>query len=277
MKFLICLGVLAVLAALTMVSCYLAFNVKYGHPIHHGNILLDKGDWQGALANYDVAIQENKSNYWAFCRRGEAYDRLEKTLQSLDDYGEGIRLIIDVKKSWLRYGHWLIDTHSSIEYECYFNRGILLADTGKIKEAKSDFDAAIDAVSTANAHYLRGKVLQALGDYENALRDANKSRANGRQRSGVSEFATRFAEQIRTVTLLSTLCRAAWSRTIGTRGLCTTGGCVYNVSEIAEHQLHPPCPGRSGSKHGGIVRRARRRSICLGRQDRLREHPKAGG
>ena len=175
MKFLISLGVLAVLAALTMASCHIALNLKYGQPIHGGNRLLDMGDWQGALANYDVAIQENRSNYRAYCRRGEVYDRMEKASQSLEDYGEGIRLIMEVKRSSLRYGHWFVDAHSSTERKCRLNRGILLEKNGKIKEARADFDASIEVASSAKAHYLRGKVLQALGDYENALYDANRA------------------------------------------------------------------------------------------------------
>ena len=154
---------------------YIVLNLTYGEPIHEGNKLLDKSDWNGALANYDAVIQEKNSNYWAYCRRGYAYNRLEKTSQSLHDYTEGLRLIAEVKKGWLRYGHWYSAYHRPIEHECHLNRGKLHLIFGEFEKSKSDFDAAIRVKSSAEVHYLRAVVLNQLGDNENALHDANKA------------------------------------------------------------------------------------------------------
>lgn len=175
----ICLTILLILLAGWRVSFlsvpYIVLDLTYGGPIHEGNKLLNKSDWNGALADYGEAIQKDKSNYLAYCRRGYAYNRLEKTSRSLDDFNEGIRLIADVKENWLRHGHRYIAYHRPIEHECYLNRGILHLGRGQYDQAKSDFDAAIRVKSSAEVHYLRAVVLNQLGDNENALHDANKA------------------------------------------------------------------------------------------------------
>ena len=177
MKLFISYAVLMVLVALThCVFLPIGFDEKYAKDImHEGDKSLSENEWANAIAHYSVAIQEKDSNYWAYCRRGYAYNRLEKTIESLEDYSKGTRLITDVKGSWLRHGHWFFAYHRPIEYECHLNRGKLHRNSGQLEKAKSDFDAVVEIASTAEVHYLRGKVLQKLGDTENALHDANKA------------------------------------------------------------------------------------------------------
>ena len=161
---------------------YQIFNWKYGGNVHGGNVSLEAGESTVAIAHYDVAIQEDQSNYEAYCLRGKAYHKLVQPDQlrdyadrALKDYTEGLDQIASVKKSWLRIGHWYYSYHRPIEHECLLDRGKLHRDKNNRVDAISDFESVVEIYGTAEVYYFLAEALEREGDLEGALSNAHRA------------------------------------------------------------------------------------------------------
>lgn len=126
----------------------------------------NRGDYQGALQDYDEAIRLNPERTDAYVSRGNTKFALNDNKGAIADYDEAIRL----KPAFT---------------DAYIGRGNVKFDLGDQKGAITDYDEAIrlnpegsDAyINRGNAKYKLGKKEEALADYNEAIR-INPSLAN---------------------------------------------------------------------------------------------------
>ncbi len=114
-----------------------------------------KGDVDGAIADYELAIQINPGLAAAYLNRGNTR------------YGKG-----DRDGALADWNHALrIDPR---HYQAYNNRGVLRADLLDIDGALADFNQAIALnPRLAEAYYHRGWVRREKGDFDGAILDFN--------------------------------------------------------------------------------------------------------
>ena len=116
-----------------------------------------KGDVDGAIADYELAIQINPGLAEAHLNRGSArYDKGDRD-GALADWNRALR--IDPRL-----------------YQAYNNRGLLRANLLDIDGALADFNQAITLnPRLAEASYNRGWVRRDKGDFEGAILDFNRA------------------------------------------------------------------------------------------------------
>lgn len=118
-----------------------------------GSALIDSGRWEEAIAELDVAIQEEPGNATAYSNRGYAYSKLGQLELAIADYDKAIALD---------------PTHAA----AYTNRAIAYLELGKYAQARTDCDKAIELDPTSAAAYdTRGLAFAGLGQYEQAIAD----------------------------------------------------------------------------------------------------------
>ncbi|MDP7035933.1 MAG: tetratricopeptide repeat protein, partial [Planctomycetota bacterium] len=119
----------------------------------------NKGDFQGALSDFDTAIQLAPEHAQLFVNRGRVYFFLKKHEESLRDFDEAIRL-----QPWI--------------FEAFMNRGNTYMELGKFEKALSDFNRVLELrPGNAGAYLNRGNAMSALNrlrpavfEYQRALR-----------------------------------------------------------------------------------------------------------
>jgi len=116
-----------------------------------GNVQLDAGANEAAIADYDKAIALDPSNARAFNNRALAYAALGKPDQALADYAAAIKL----DPAYLR---------------AYENRLRLLEQRGDLTGMAADYRqlAALDPKNTARYRYREGSALYGLRDFTGA-------------------------------------------------------------------------------------------------------------
>jgi len=118
-----------------------------------GNGCYEKGDYQGALANYNQALQLNPNLAEAYCWRGAAYYAIGDKLSAIDDFNQGLQ----------------INPNNAIAHS---NRGAVRSDIGDKQGAIDDFNQAIRLnPNYAKAYYNRGNARSAIGDKLGAIED----------------------------------------------------------------------------------------------------------
>jgi Tfp pilus assembly protein PilF len=121
--------------------------------VKEGVALIDSGKWEEAIAEFDVAIQEEPGNASAYSNRGYAYSMLGQLERAIADYDKAIALD---------------PAHAA----AYTNRAIAYSKLGKHARAKTDCDKSIEIDPTSAAAYdARGLALAGLGEYELAIAD----------------------------------------------------------------------------------------------------------
>lgn len=139
----------------------------------------EAGDLQGALSNYDLAIQVNPQFAEAYNNRGIVRSQLGHGDWALADYDSAVRLNPQFAKA-------------------YYNRGNALYDEGEFEEAIRDHTQAVSLDSSfaeafnnrGLAHYARQEYAEAISDYNRALElqpnDAamHNNRGNARRKQG---------------------------------------------------------------------------------------------
>ncbi|WP_375509532.1 tetratricopeptide repeat protein [uncultured Nostoc sp.] len=117
----------------------------------------DAGNYEGAVEDFNQAIELDPKNALAYNRRGDAYYRLGDYEQAQADSSQAILL-------------------NPQDANAYFDRGFALSELGKYKEAIADYTQAINLNSEdAFAYYGRGLARTQLKDNKAAIGDFNKA------------------------------------------------------------------------------------------------------
>lgn len=120
---------------------------------HRGRARLELGNHQGAVQDFDAALELNPSSAMVHNERGRAYHKTGKNAQAVSAYTKAIAL-------FPRYG------------EAFRNRGTAKVFQGKLQDAIVDLDTAIASANydpasrilRGIAHYLRGNFDAAIPD-----------------------------------------------------------------------------------------------------------------
>nr|WP_242050583.1 tetratricopeptide repeat protein [Oculatella sp. FACHB-28] len=122
-----------------------------------GNEKYDNGDYQGAIEDYNQAIQLDPSYAEAYYDRAWAKKDLGDNQGAIADYTKAIELKPDY-------------------VEAYYGRGIARYNLGDNQGAIADYTKAIELnPNYANAYYSRGNVKSSLGDNQGAIADYTKA------------------------------------------------------------------------------------------------------
>ena len=159
--------------------------------INRGNIKLDIGQKDAAIADYDRAIALNPKNYLAYINRGNfKFDTGDKDA-AIADYDRAIALNPKYALAYYNRGNTklsigqkdaaIADYNRAIALnpkyaEAYSNRGNVKYDLGQKDAAIKDFDRAIFAdPKYAQAYYNRGIVKSDLGQKQAAIADNDRA------------------------------------------------------------------------------------------------------
>lgn len=118
-----------------------------------------KGDYRGAIADYDQAIQLDRKNASAYVNRGVARHELGDKKGAIADYDKAIQL----------------NPKNALDY---YNRGNIRHELGDKEGAIFDYDKAIQINSKdALAYYKRGVARYELEDKKGTIADLQKAAA----------------------------------------------------------------------------------------------------
>ncbi|WP_017717401.1 serine protease [Kamptonema formosum] len=125
--------------------------------VSRGQLLAKAGDYRGAIAEYNKALESDANNFEAYYRRGEAYYWLDDYRAAIADFDRVLRF----------------NPNNAL---VYFYRGYARRNLGDNQGAISDYNQAIrlnpnDAVAYNN----RGIARRNLGDNQGAISDYNKA------------------------------------------------------------------------------------------------------
>ena len=143
-----------------------------------------KRDYQGAIADFDRAIELNPNYFNAYIGRGNARDDSGDSRGAIADYDRALKI-------------------SPNNASAYYNRGVTRSRLGDTQAALSDFTQALKInPNYASAYNNRGIARQSLGDSQGALADfeqaikfnpnlpqAYGNRGNARERLGDKQGA----------------------------------------------------------------------------------------
>ncbi len=119
-------------------------------------------DYNGALEDYNKAIELNSTYADTYIMRGKLFTELRKNDKALSDYSTAIRL-------------------DSNYFNSYFERAMLYKDMNDIDKSLADFDKAIELNSKDPFIYINRAYLKRdlLHDKDGACKDFNKAKALG--------------------------------------------------------------------------------------------------
>ena len=122
-----------------------------------GNAKLDRGDFNGAIADYDETIRLKPDSASAWNNRGVAKGNTGNHDDAIADYDEAIRLKPDDAETWN-------------------NRGIAKSEKGDLDGATTDYDEAIRLKpDLAHAWNNRGLAKRNKGDHDGAIADFDEA------------------------------------------------------------------------------------------------------
>ncbi|MEL7408016.1 MAG: tetratricopeptide repeat protein, partial [Cyanobacteria bacterium J06558_2] len=142
---------------------------------HLGNIRGRKGDYQGAINDYNKIIKINSKFYHAYHNRGFAYAKLGDAQSALTDYDLAVKLNPESATT-------------------YYNRGLIYGrDLGDYRQALANFTKSIELASDdaqvyvdrGNAYQLLKKIESAVDDYSQAIR-INPQHAQAHYNRGIA-------------------------------------------------------------------------------------------
>ncbi|OKH30505.1 prenyltransferase [Nostoc calcicola FACHB-389] len=117
----------------------------------------EAGDFVGAIASFDKAIEFKPDKYSVWFKRGLALDNLGRFEQAIASFDKAIEFKGDDHKAW-------------------YNRGVVLDNLGQFEEAIASFDKAIEfKPDDDSAWNSRGIVLHNLGRFEEAIASYDKA------------------------------------------------------------------------------------------------------
>ncbi|EPF22454.1 MAG: tetratricopeptide repeat protein [Microcystis aeruginosa Ma_MB_F_20061100_S19] len=156
-----------------------------------GNQKYMNGDFLGAIASYDRALEIKPDYYYAWNNRGNALVNLGILEEAIASYDRALEFKPDYHQAWHNRGSALhnlgrfeeeiasYDRALEIKpdyHEVWYNRGIALADLGRLKEAIASHDRALEIKPDFHlAWNNRGIALRNLGRFEEALTSYDKA------------------------------------------------------------------------------------------------------
>ena len=124
---------------------------------NRGVALADLGQFEEAIASYDKALQFKSDDHQAWYNRGVALDKLGQFEQAIASYDKALEIKSDYHEAWI-------------------NRGVVLDKLGKFEQAIASFDKALQIKPDYhNAWSNRGVVLENLGQIEEAIASFDKA------------------------------------------------------------------------------------------------------
>ncbi len=164
-------------------------SVAFSSLFYRGNIRMNLGDSQGAVRDYNQAIEVDSTDARAFVQRGQAENALGRSGNALKSYSQAIRLDPNLAAAYLNRcltKSNLNDQPGAIS-DCteatginptlitaYQNRGLAYHRAGNYRAAISDLNVAIKLDGEdATSYYQRGLIRLDLQDKEGAIGDFN--------------------------------------------------------------------------------------------------------
>ena len=145
------------------------------------------GEYEKALADFDIALQINSNDEKTYYNRGEVYFQKKEYEKALADFENAIRInpiyakaynaIGHVYKTIGKYDNALLFINKAIERksdyaEAYYNRGCVYQKLGTNKKAFDDYNRTLRLdKSHAKAYNNRGTLYQQRGNLTNAISD----------------------------------------------------------------------------------------------------------
>jgi tetratricopeptide (TPR) repeat protein len=166
-----------------------ASNLAFSALFYRGNLRMSLGDPQGAVRDYNQALEVDSTAALAFVQRGQAENALGKSGNALKSYSQAIRLEPNLAAAYLNRcltKSNLNDQPGAIS-DCteatginpnlltaYQNRGLAYHRAGNYKQAIADLNVAIKLDGEdATSYYQRGLIRLDLQDKEGAIGDFN--------------------------------------------------------------------------------------------------------
>jgi tetratricopeptide (TPR) repeat protein len=164
-------------------------NLAFSALFYRGNLRMSLGDPQGAVRDYNQALEVDGTAALAFVQRGQAENALGKSGNALKSYSQAIRLEPNLAAAYLNRcltKSNLNDQPGAIS-DCteatginpnlltaYQNRGLAYHRAGNYKQAIADLNVAIKLDGEdATSYYQRGLIRLDLQDKEGAIGDFN--------------------------------------------------------------------------------------------------------
>ena len=158
---------------------------------HRGNGYYEKGDYDKAIENYNMAIVLNPNFPEAYFNRGLSYYNKKQFDKSVGDYTKAAELdprnaVIynnrgDAYYRKQDFDRAIVDYDKAIALnpkylKAFYNRGLAYACQQDYERAVKDFDKVIELnPSFAEAYHIRGLAFDYMGNYERAIADYEKS------------------------------------------------------------------------------------------------------
>jgi tetratricopeptide (TPR) repeat protein len=211
-------------------------NLKPDDYLLSGNDKFDRGNYQGALADYNQAIQLNPKYAEAYNNRGNLRTRLRDARGALADYNRAISLRPNSNLAYLNRGvlkdSQLNDYKGALadydkclsfdpqDYLVYNNRGLIKDEKlNDVQGALADYNQAItlnprSALAYNNRGNLQRQKLQnvnaALADYQAAIKLAPRSPMAYYNRADLNYFSGDRTAAVQDFTTISTLPSNDW-------------------------------------------------------------------
>ncbi|MEO0376703.1 MAG: tetratricopeptide repeat protein [Cyanobacteria bacterium P01_A01_bin.17] len=159
--------------------------------INRANKRAVNGDVDGAIDDFNEAIQLNPAKATAYFNRGFLHNTVGRFEQAILDFSEAIQLLPDYDEAYFQRGigraqsndlQGAVDDFSqalqinSLCVKAYYRRAEALAELGDPQGALADYSQAIlNVPRDANAYYRRGLFLAGLGEQPTAINDFTKA------------------------------------------------------------------------------------------------------
>ncbi len=153
--------------------------------------LVNAGDYRGAIAEYNQALESEPNNFKAYYLRGVAYVLLNNFQAAIADFNQAIRLNpnnadVYCSRGYARgeqkdYQEAISDYNEAIRLnpnyaEAYMNRGAAYRKVKDYQNAISDYSEAIRLnPDDVEAYNNRGFASGSLGEYQNAISDYSEA------------------------------------------------------------------------------------------------------
>ncbi|MDJ1175205.1 CHAT domain-containing protein [Roseofilum capinflatum] len=144
-----------------------------------------QGDFLGAIASYDQALEIKPDDHYAWNGRGVALGDLGRTEEAIASYDRALDIKPDFHQAWFnrgvalyalgRYEEAIASWDRALDikpdyHEAWYNRGNALGDLGRNEEAIASYDRALESKPDFHdAWRNRGNALRDLGRNEEAI------------------------------------------------------------------------------------------------------------
>ena len=158
---------------------------------NRGLVKESKGNLNGAMIDYNHAIELNPKDALAYFNRGNAKIRKGELEEAMTDYNRAIELNPQYTQAYYNRGNAkrdkgdldgaIADYNHAIELEpqsakAYYNRGNVARMKGALDGAIADYNRAIELnPQDADAYYNRGLATKDKGDLDGAIADYNRA------------------------------------------------------------------------------------------------------